>query len=140
MNYLLDTNICIYIINKKPSAVLSTVLKRVQSKRLGQIAISTITLAELEYGVVRSRYPDRNRTALLVFLVPLAILDFDQAAAAEYGRIRSLLESKKEPIGPMDLLLAAQAKSHDLVLVTNNEKEFRRVEGLRVENWARMSA
>jgi tRNA(fMet)-specific endonuclease VapC len=139
MNYLLDTNICVYIINKKPSAVLSTVLKRVQSKRLGQIAISTITLAELEYGVVRSRYPDRNRTALLVFLVPLAILDFDQAAAAEYGRIRSLLESKKEPIGPMDLLLAAQAKSHDLVLVTNNEKEFRRVEGLRVENWARMS-
>jgi tRNA(fMet)-specific endonuclease VapC len=135
MNYLLDTDICIYIINKKPPAVL----KRVQSKRPGQIAISTITLAELEYGIVRSRYPDRNRMALLEFLLPFAILDFDPAAAAEYGRIRSLLESKSRSIGPMDLLLAAQAKSHHLTLVTNNEKEFVRIEGLRVENWARAS-
>ncbi len=133
MNYLLDTDICIYIINRKPPAVL----KRVQSKRPGHIAISTITLAELEYGIFRSRYPDRNRIALLEFLVPFAILDFDQAAAAEYGRIRSLLETKGRPIGPMDLLLAAQAKSHHLVLVTNNEKEFTRIDGLRVENWAK---
>jgi tRNA(fMet)-specific endonuclease VapC len=116
---------------------LSTAYRR--PRRPGQIAISTITLAELEYGVVRSRYPDRNRIALLEFLVPSALLDFDQAAAAEYGRIRSLLESEGRPMGPMDLLLAAQAKSHDLVLVTNNEKEFRRIEGLRIENWARMS-
>ena len=133
MNYLLDTDICIYIINKKPPAVL----KRVQSKQPGQIAISTITLAELEYGIVRSRCPDRNRIALLEFLFPFVILDFDQAASAEYGRIRSLLESKGKPIGPMDLLLAAQAKSHHLVLVANNEKEFRRIDDLRVENWAR---
>jgi len=133
MNYLLDTDICIYIINRKPPAVL----KRVQSKQPGQIAISTITLAELEYGVFRSRYPDRNRIALLEFLLPFALLDFDQAAAVEYGRIRLLLESKGQPIGPMDLLLAAQAKAHDLILVTNNEKEFARIEGLRLENWAR---
>jgi tRNA(fMet)-specific endonuclease VapC len=135
MNYLLDTDICIYIINKKPPAVL----KRVQSKQPGQIAISTITLAELEYGVVRSRDPDRNRIALLEFLLPFAIPDFDQAAAAECGRIRSLLESQGRPIGPMDLLLAAQAKSHNLILVTNNEKEFTRVDGLRIENWAKAS-
>ena len=136
MNYLLDTNICIYIIKKKPPVVL----KRVESKQPGQIAISTITLAELEYGIVRSRYPDRNRVALLEFLLPFTILDFDQAASAEYGHIRLSLESKGRPIGPMDLLLAAQARSHGLVLVSNNEKEFKRVEGQRIENWAKGSA
>jgi len=133
MNYLLDTNICIYIINKKPAAVL----KRVQSKRPGQIATSTITIAELAYGVARSRYPDRNRIALLEFLFPFTILDFDQRAAIEYGQIRALLDAKGRPVGPMDLLLAAQAKSHNLILVTNNEKEFQRIGGLRIENWAR---
>lgn len=132
MNYLLDTNICIYIIRKKPSVVL----ERVRSKQPGQIAISAVTIAELEYGVVRSRHPERNRIALLEFLVPFAILDFDSRAALCYGRIRSSLESKGKPIGPMDLLLAAQARSRDMVLVTKNEREFRRVNDLRVENWA----
>jgi tRNA(fMet)-specific endonuclease VapC len=132
MNYLLDTDICIYIINQKPPVVL----KRVQSKRPGQIAISTITIAELEYGVARSRYPDRNRIALLEFLFPFTILEFDQKAPIEYGQIRALLETKGRPVGPMDLLLAAQAKSHNLILVTNNEKEFQRIDGLRLENWA----
>ena len=136
MNYLLDTNICIYIIRKKPPVVL----KRVKSKQPGQIAISTITLAELEYGITRSRYPDRNRVALLELLIPFTILDFDQAASVEYGRIRSSLETRGKPIGPMDLLLAAQATSHGLVLVTNNEKEFKRVKGLRIENWTKVSA
>lgn len=133
MNYLLDTNICIYIINKKPAAAL----KKVQSRQPGQIAISTITMAELEYGVARSRYPDRNRIALLEFLFPFTILDFDQKASMEYGRIRTSLESRGRPVGPMDLLLAAQAKAHNLILVTNNEKEFARIDGLRIENWAR---
>ncbi len=133
MNYLLDTNICIYIINRKPAAVL----KKVQSKQPGQIAISTITIAELEYGVARSRYPDRNRIALLEFLFPFTILDFDQKASMEYGRIRTSLESRGRPVGPMDLLLAAQAKAHNLILVTNNEKEFARIDDLRIENWAR---
>ncbi|RPJ39514.1 MAG: type II toxin-antitoxin system VapC family toxin [Planctomycetaceae bacterium] len=133
MNYLLDTNICIYIINKKPPAVL----KRVQSKQPGQVAISTITLAELEYGVARSRYPDRNRIALLEFLLPFTILDFDQEACMEYGQIRALLDVKGKPVGSMDLLLAAQAKAHNLILVTNNEKEFAQVDGLRIENWTR---
>ena len=133
MNYLLDTDICIYIINKKPAAVL----KRVQSRQPGRIAISAITVAELEYGVARSRDPGRNRIALLEFLFPFTILDFDQKAAMEYGRIRSSLEARGRPVGPMDLLLAAQAKAHSLILVTNNEKEFARIDGLRIENWAR---
>ena len=133
MNYLLDTNICIYIIRKKPAAVL----KRMQAKEPEQIAISTITLAELEYGIARSQQPDRNRIALLEFLFPFTLLDFDQKACVDYGRIRALLESKGKPIGPMDLLLAAQAKSRDLILVTNNERAFGRIDGLRLENWTR---
>lgn len=132
MNYLLDTNICIYIIKRKPRVVL----RRVRSKQPGQVSISAVTIAELEYGIARSRYPERNRMALLEFLFPFAILDFDSQAAFAYGRIRSSLESRGKPIGPMDLLLAAQAKSRGLVLVTNNEREFRRVDNLRIENWA----
>ena len=135
MSYLLDTDICIYIIKKKPAAVLG----RVQSRQPGEITISTITLAELGYGIARSHYPDRNRVALLEFLLPFTILDFDQRASAVYGEIRSSLESRGRPIGPMDLLLAAQAKAHNLILVTNNEKEFKRIGGLRVENWTRAS-
>jgi tRNA(fMet)-specific endonuclease VapC len=131
VNYLLDTNTCIYIINKKPPAALS----RIQTKRPEQVAISTITQAELEYGLARSRHPEQNRVALLQFLFPFQLLDFDQLAAVQYGTIRSDLEAKGKPIGPMDMLIAAQAKAHDLILVTNNEREFRRIEGLRIVNW-----
>ena len=133
MNYLLDTNICIYIINKKPASVI----KRIQTKQPEQIAISTITQAELEYGIARSRNVDQNRIALLEFLFPFLLIDFDQMAAVQYGLIRASLESRGKPIGSMDMLLAAQARSRDLILVTNNEKEFHRIEGLRLENWAK---
>ncbi len=136
MNYLLDTDICVFIIKRKSSAAM----KQLQSKPPGEIAISAISLAELEYGVLRSRDRERNRAALLEFLLPFAVLDFDRAAAVEYGRIRLSLEAKRNPIGPMDLLLAAQAKSRGLILVTNNEREFERVQGLRVENWAKAPA
>jgi tRNA(fMet)-specific endonuclease VapC len=95
-------------------------MQMVQSKSPEEIAISAITLAELEYGVIHSRDRERNR-----------------AAAVEYGQLRPLVEAGKNPIGPVDLLLAAQAKSRGLILVTNNEREFKRVEGLRVENWAK---
>lgn len=132
MNYLLDTNICSYIINNKPSSVLD----KIGSKRPEEIAISTVTIAELEYGLVKSLHPDRNGAALLEFLVPFMILDFDQLASLYYGKIRVSLESKGMPIDPMDLLLAAQAGSRNLVLVTNNEKEFQRIDDLRIENWA----
>ena len=133
MNYLLDTNICIYIINKKPPSVI----KHIQTKQPEQIAISTITQAELEYGIVRSRNVDQNRIALLEFLFPFLLIDFDQMAAVQYGLIRASLEARGKPIGSMDMLLAAQAMSRDLILVTNNEKEFHRIEGLKLENWAK---
>jgi len=129
--YLLDTNTCIYIINRKPPSALNRIL----SKEPDEIAISAITVAELEYGVDRSQKVDQNRIALLLFLMPFIIVDFDRAAAAAYGSIRTFLESEGTPIGPMDLLLAAQAVSRRLVLVTNNEREFRRVQRLRIENW-----
>jgi tRNA(fMet)-specific endonuclease VapC len=131
MNYLLDTNTCIYIINKK----FPSVIDRIRSKQIDEITISTITIAELEYGVERSQHSDQNRIALLEFLVPFKILAFDQQAATVYGKIRSYLESKGTPIGPMDLLLASQAISHNLILVTNNTREFKRINNLQVENW-----
>ena len=131
MKYLLDTNTCIYIINKKPLLAV----KRIRSKQPEDVAVSTITIAALEYGVYRSRKTDQNRIALLQFLVPLTILDFDQSAAALYGSTRVYLESRGTPIGPMDLLRAAQAASRDLILVTNNEREFSRIQGLQIENW-----
>jgi tRNA(fMet)-specific endonuclease VapC len=110
-------------------------VNHIRSRNPDEIAISTITIAELQYGVNRSQHADRNRIALLEFLVPFNIIDFDQSAAAAYGCIRASLEAKGTPIGPMDLLIAAQALSEKLVLITNNEKEFRRVEGLNIENW-----
>ena len=131
MNYLLDTNVCIYVINKRSASVI----RRIQTKDPEQIAISTITQAELEYWIARSKHPERNRVALLEFLFPFLLLDFDQIATVQYGLIRASLEARGRPIGAMDMLLAAQARSRDLVLVTNNEKEFRRVEQLEIENW-----
>lgn len=133
MSFLLDTNICIYIINKKPRSVI----EQLRSMQPYDVAISTITIAELEYGISRSSFPDRNRIALLGFLIPFSILDFDHLAAVNYGSIRCSLEAEGKPIGPMDLLLAAQAKSRNLTLVTNNEREFRRVTGLKVDNWVK---
>ena len=131
MNYLLDTNVCIYVINKRSASVI----RRIQTKDPEQIAISTMTQAELEYWIARSKHPERNRVALLEFLFPFLLLDFDQIAAVQYGLIRASLEARGRPIGAIDMLLAAQARSRDLVLVTNNEKEFRRVEQLEIENW-----
>jgi tRNA(fMet)-specific endonuclease VapC len=136
MKYLLDTNTCIYVINKKSQAIV----ERIRKKKPEDVAVSSITLAELEYGVSRSQYPDRNRVALLQFLFPFMIVDFDQMAAQEYGTIRTKLESIGKPIGPMDMLIAAQAKALNLIVVTNNEKEFKRVEGLRIENWCKAAA
>lgn len=130
MHYLLDTDICIYIIKKKPEAVL----EKFTRIALGEIAISSVTLAELEYGISKSSNPDRNRAALQQFIIPLEILDFDRAASIEYGLIRAKLEYNGKVIGPLDMLIAAHARSMDLVLVTNNENEFRRIDGLKVEN------
>ncbi len=131
MKYMLDTNICIYTIKHKPAEVIKNFLKHDPD----EMCISTITYAELTHGIEKSRAIDKNRIALALFLSPITILEFDSYAAEEYGTIRAKLESKGIPIGPMDMLIAAHAKSKALTLLTNNTKEFLRVDGLKVENW-----
>jgi tRNA(fMet)-specific endonuclease VapC len=131
MKYLLDTNICIYIIKKKPKKVK----EHFSTLQVGEVAISTITQSELQYGVEKSSNTEKNQRALDQFLLPLAILEYDQNASREYGKIRSDLEKRGQPIGPLDLLIAAHAKSLDLILVTNNTKEFSKISGLIIENW-----
>ena len=131
MKYLLDTNICIYIIKKKPEKVLN----RFSKLKPGDVGVSTITVAELYYGVAKSSKPNQNTIALQEFLQPLIILDFTSEDSIAYGRIRSELEAEGKLIGAMDLLIASIAFSKALILVTNNEKEFNRVKDLKVENW-----
>lgn len=131
MEYLLDTNICIYIIKKKPA----NVFERFKTLKIGDVGISSITLAELQYGVEKSSNIEKNRDALQKFLTPIEIVDFGYDATIEYGKIRTELEKKGTPIGPLDMLIASHAKSMDIVLVTNNVKEFERVSGLKIENW-----
>lgn len=128
---MLDTNICIYIIKRKPQKVLDHLLKYTP----GEVAVSSITAAELQYGVEKSSMPDKNRLALSKFLHAFVIVPFDEKATQEYGKIRASLESKGTPIGPNDMLIAASAQSLGCVLVTNNLKEFARVPTLRIENW-----
>ena len=131
MHYLLDTNICIYLIKKRPPEALAQ-FKRHPPQ---DVAISTITLFELEYGVEKSQYRQRSQDALAKFLLPLNLLDLDRSAAADAAAIRAELERKGLPIGPYDLLIAGLARSQNMTLVTNNTKEFERIDGLRLENW-----
>ena len=133
MKCLLDTSICIYIIKKKDEGIL----QKLQSYRDGDIGISSITIAELEYGVAKSKQSHGNRIALVSFLIPFEILNFDQEAAIAYGLIRTWLEKEGKPIGPIDMLLASQARSKGIVLVTENESEFRKIPGLKIENWTK---
>lgn len=132
MIYMLDTNICIYAMKKKPEKVL----QRFREELDCGLCISSITLAELEYGMQHSSAPSKNEQALLRFLLPLTVLPFGASAASEYGKIRSYLQSRGTPIGPLDMLIAAHAKAEGLTLVTNNTKEFERVPDLELENWA----
>ena len=133
MKYILDTNICIYIIKKKPAQVF----EKFKALPLGSVGISSITLAELAYGVKKSAQPEKNQIALNQFLVPLDIVEFDTNAAVEYEKIRAKLERAGTPIGPLDMLISSHVKSLELTLVTNNEKEFKRVDGLKIENWTK---
>ena len=129
--YLLDTNICIYIIKNRPQSVK----KRLEQVDIGDVSISVITEAELRYGATKSLYPDRNNEALDRFLLPFEILPFTSEVVPAYAQIRSKLEVRGTPIGAMDLLIAAHAQTFNATLVTNNTKEFIRIEGLDVENW-----
>lgn len=131
MKYMLDTNICVYLIKKKPENVLINL----RSNMDDGVAISAITLAELMHGVEASSYPEKNTLALNQFLSIVNILPFDDEAAAEYGKICAMLRRQGTPIGVMDMLIAAHAKAKGLIIVTNNVREFERVEGLGLENW-----
>jgi tRNA(fMet)-specific endonuclease VapC len=128
---MLDTNICIYLIKRKPV----TVVERLKSYEPGDVAVSSVSVAELTYGVCKSNRPDQNQIALAEFLLPLEVVAFDESAADHYGDIRNHLEKSGDIIGSMDLLIAAHAGSLALTLITNNLRESRRVPGLRVENW-----
>ena len=127
---LLDTNICIYIINAKPPAVLA----RFQQYRLGDIGLCSVVAAELAFGVAKSGSA-RNRQALEMFLAPLTILPFDAAAVWAYGDLRADLERRGTPLGSLDTMIAAHALSQQAVLVSNNTHEFARVPGLQLDNW-----
>lgn len=131
MTYMLDTNICIYAMKNKPEHVLLRLKKELNSG----VCISSITLAELEYGMKHSSNPAKNEQALLRFLIPLTVLPFGATAASEYGTIRTYLQNNGTPIGPLDTLIAAHARAENMILVTNNVREFERVPGLEVENW-----
>jgi len=128
---MLDSNICIQLIKRKSEAVLS----RLRAAASEGVSISAITLAELEHGVALSAYPEKNADALAQFLTLIDILPFDAKAASHYGSIRADLQRKGTLIGQMDLLIAAHARAYRLIAVTNNAREFTRVEGLIVEDW-----
>jgi tRNA(fMet)-specific endonuclease VapC len=131
MKYMLDTNICIYTIKKKPPEVVKTLMKQ----EVGDVCISAVTLAELHYGVKKSHHPNKNMLALTGFLAPLEIFPFSDKCAITYGEIRANLEKKGQVIGAYDMLIGAHALAEDLILVTNNTKEFSRIPDLQLENW-----
>lgn len=128
--YMLDTNIVIYVIKRRPIEMLSKF-----NAQLGRMVISSITLAELYYGAEKSQFPDRNLRVVEDFVSRLDVLSYDARAAFHYGAIRADLERKGTPVGANDLHIAAHARSAGLTLVSNNLREFNRVEGLLSENW-----
>lgn len=133
MSLMLDTCACIEAIRRPTSQIVS----RLCRQRVGTVAISTITLAELWHGVARSASAERNRAALEAFVLPLVVAPFDEAAAETYGRVRASLEVAGTPIGPLDTLIGSHALTLGATLVTANTRELRRIAGLRVEDWSR---
>ena len=131
MKYLLDTNACIAYLNGRHPAVVD----HIRGTAPADLALSTVVVAELRYGAERSARPKENHARIDVLVAEIPALEFDLESAEAYGRLRARLEAKGTPIGPNDMLIAAQALSHALVVVTDNVREFRRVRGLRVENW-----
>ena len=129
--YMLDTDTCSHIIRERPIGVL----EHFRKLAMEQICISTVTYAELLYGVERSSFKRINRPIIDDFVQHLDVIDWDNGAAEQYGKIRSDLKARGQPIGAMDMMIAAHAKSIKSVLVTNNQKHFARIKGLKVENW-----
>lgn len=131
IKYMLDTSIIAYAINKSFPEVISNLLKHSPD----EICISAITMAELEYGIMHSSQPERNRAALMIFLAEISVVSFDSNSAYDYGLIRQDLQNKGQLIGANDMLIAAQARSLGVTLVTHNVREFSRVENLKYEDW-----
>ena len=129
--WLLDTNICIYLIKKRPPRLL----ERLRAVDIRAVSVSSITVAELHYGAAKSARAEQNLLALAALLAPLTVEPFDDGAAAVYGAVRADLERAGTPIGPLDMLIAAHALALHRTVVTNNAREFRRVPRLEVENW-----
>lgn len=132
MKYMLDTNICIYLIKKKSEKVL----RHFKTHSIGDIGISSITLAELRYGAEKSQQVQKNREALYEFLLTFEIADFDDEAAVSYGTVRVALEKAGTPVGSMDMLIGAHALSLGATLVTNNVREFRQIKNLHIADWS----
>ena len=130
MKYMLDTNMCIYAQKNNPN-----VIAKIKQNFQQGLAISSITLAELEYGVQASANIEKNTVSLMKFLSIVDVIPFDRGAAVEYGKICAALRKKGTPIGTMDMLISAHAKSENLIVVTHNTREFERVEGLQLEDW-----
>ena len=131
MRYMLDSNICIHIINHSSDKLIARLVKHE-----GELCISTIVAAELQFGAAKSAAQKKNRATLADFLAPLEVMPFDEDAAACYGELRAVLEKAARPVGPLDTLIAAHALSLNATLVTNNLREFQRIKGLSVESWA----
>jgi len=131
IRFMLDTNICVELLRGRAPGLL----ERLRQFEIDEVGISSITLAELQYGVAKSSRPARHEALLAEFCAPLAITPFDHLAAETYGHVRVELERAGTPIGPLDTLIASHALALDVTLVTNNEREFNRVSGLLVENW-----
>lgn len=133
MNYFLDTNICIYYLKGTHASIAENLLRH----HPGQIRIPSMVKAELLHGAYRSERSNQNAELVEEFLFPFQIVGFSDNECIEYARIRAALEAKGKVIGPNDLVIAATVVAHEGVLITNNEKEFNRVTGLKVENWMR---
>ena len=131
MKVMLDTNICIALIKRKPPQAL----RRFNDYTVGDICISWVTLAELEFGVAKSQHREKNRAALDEFVLPLEVVRFDRATARTYGRLRADLEKKGTPIGALDMMIGAHALTLGVTLATNNIREFSRIKGLTVVDW-----
>ena len=131
MKLMLDTNTCIALIKRK----LPQVLQKLDEYQVGDICISSITLAELRYGVAKSQHQEKNQSALNESILPLEVAAFDEAATECYGKVRAALEKQGTPIGPLDTMIGAHALCLDVILVTNNTREFNRVDGLKVVDW-----
>lgn len=131
MIYLLDTNVCIHLLNERHPLIL----QRFRSHTPAEIVLCSVVKAELLYGARRSQRPEANRQLLKAFFAPLQSLPFDDDCAEHYGQIHADLLAQGKPIGPNDTLIAAIARAHDATLVTHNTGEFSRVAGLRLEDW-----